>query len=387
MKKYSIIIIPLLFICYAAYDFIGPNEIPLESVIVLNVKGYRASDLVVHRMDKDGCILATRGFNVYRLCMNSNKFEWQYHIPTGLSAYWILNFKILRYLVNSFECNLILPIEDKACIFSGEKIWHYDGNAFMATINLPNAGVGSGGGIFPNGLDLLPDGSILFGEYFGNKNRIPVRLLSSMDSGRSWFTSHEFSAGSIRHIHAVQYDPYSHKTWILTGDLDHECLIAWTLDGKSFTPIGQGEQKWRATQLAFTEQYIYWGADTGMSEASGIYRYDRTSQTVKKLAQVDGCVFYATRLADGSIIMSTDREGTRNERDDKTRFYLIRGDDVYTTIWGSWVDKRKFAKIRILKNQGVNSLVFTSLNNEEYGKADLFIIDIDQLHKIDWKKL
>jgi len=87
-----------------------------------------------------------------------------------------------------------------------------------------------------------------------------------------------------------------------------------------------------------------------------------------KLIAVDGPVFFGSRLCQGTIVLSTDREGIPSEQDDKTRIFIVFQNESITAIQGGeWKSKKpgirfKFAMLRFQRNQGGHSLVITCLN-------------------------
>ena len=326
---------------YLVWDYRGPTEIPLQLDNAWGLPCLRAKDLLIQGHDEEGNIWATRGMVAYRRIEGDNKFINQYHIPTGFSIFWLRNFSIVRRITLRPECVEFLPLENgQAVAMSAGCMWYRPGHGkkFRETLTLPHYGIGIGQGVRNAGLAKLGDGSIVLGEYFMNKDKTAVKLFSSKDNGKTWQVVKSFPPGRIRHVHAVQQDPYSKKAWICTGDANKETMLAWTQDGgQTLNPIGKGSQIWRVCQIAFTEDALFFGTDTGESEYSGIYRWDRESHNLIKLIYVPGCIFYATRLADGLIVMSTNREGVSNEKDDKTRLWNITpGNNVSSIPCGTW---------------------------------------------------
>jgi len=363
---------------YVAGDYYEPAIVPLEPDRAWGLPCLRAQDLVIQGRDAAGDVWATRGMWAYRRRKGDDRFVRQYHIPTGCSWYWLLNLSLVRRLAHRDECVELLPLPDGAvCVMSGGHMWHRPaaGAAFTKALTLRHYGVGIGRGVFHAGLTRLSDGTILFGEYFRNDPRTDVCVYASRDSGKSWEVAHRFKPGQIQHVHAIQRDPYSDKAWICVGDFDAESMVAWTTDvGKTFHPIGRGSQVWRACQLAFTKDAVYWGADTGKASAVGIYRWDRKTRKLTKLADVPGAMFFATRLADGTIVMSTDREGARNEQDDLTRLWVIDEDDTVRSIpFGRWASRKVFAYPRFERTPGSDRLYITCHNMEPHS-GDLLVI-------------
>jgi len=187
---------------------------------------------------------------------------------------------------------------------------------------------------FTNGLGPLREGwceddkgNCYLGEYFLNDRRdTPVNLLTSTDDGQSWETIH--SLRHIRHIHCVQYDPFSGRIWMGTGDRDAESSISFSADeGKTWTEIGSGDQMFRAVSLLFTEEHVYWGSDAPTKQ-NYIQRYVRDSKQIERLVAVDGPVHYSVKLGNGVLLFATTAEGNSEgqsaEWDNKAHIWASR---------------------------------------------------------------
>lgn len=389
IQKFRFLKIRLLILClilagfstYLILDYYGPHEIMVKSDVVMGMPVLRVEneELIVQEYDKEGSLWVTRGMWAYQMKPQKNKFVRRFHIPTGPSIFWLRNFSIIRRLTLRPECvELLIMPDGKALAMSAGRIWYQpDYNEKMKeTFRLRHYGIGIGQGIRNDGWDILKDGKILFGEYFRNINRSNVRLFCSEDNGRSWQVAHEFSPGKIRHIHAIQQDPFEDKAWILAGDNKHEPMISWTDNGGyTLNIIGQGAQKYRATQLVFTGNFLFWGADTDHPEDGGIYRYDRKLKRIEKFSSTKGVVLYATRLTGGTIVMSTQStKGSLSKKETKTRLIIIQDEkNVVSIVFGEEASRRKYAKLRFQRRQGNNSLVISVLNHKEYNN-DLLII-------------
>jgi hypothetical protein len=369
-------------------DYRGPKTIQLHSDHVFGLSCFRAKDLIVQDYDQNKDLWATRGMIIYKLKNGDDKFVKVAHVPTGLTVFWLRNFSILRRLTLRPECMEIVPAENgDICALSAGIIWYRSGKEkkFSNALALSHYSFGDQG-IRNDGIVRTNDSTLFFGEYFRNSGRIQVRIFKSMNNGRSWETAYAFLPGQVRHIHALQNDPYSEKKWVCTGDLDHESRVAWSDDDyKTIQTLGQGSQMWRVCQLVFTEDAVYWGADAGDENLSGIYRWNRENKQTKKLLKVDGAVFFGTRLANGTIIMSTDRENMDNEKDDRTRLYIITKDSTITQIdCGTWNHHKpgfwfKFAMLRLQRSQGGPSLAISCLNQKELADGDLIIVPEEEL--------
>jgi hypothetical protein len=385
-----IIITSIVVAIYLIMDYYGPSEIVLYNDTAFGFSCLRAKDLVVQEYDKKGNLWATRGMIVYKLKKGDNKFNRVAHIPTGLSIFWLRNFSILRRLTIRPECvEMVTTEKGGICALSAGKIWLLTSGKkkFKETLKLSHYGFGDQG-IRNDGIIYINDSSIFFGEYFRNPNKDKIRIFKSMNNMSTWQEAYEFKPGHIRHIHAIQKDPFTEKLWVLTGDSDKESMIAWSNnDFKTIVQIGHGSQLWRVCQLIFTEDAVYWGADTSSESEAGIYRWDRNTSEIEKLQKIEGAVFFGTRLANGIIVMSTDRIGTRTELDNRTRLFIIKEDNKITSFeCGTWNHnkkvfwfKTKSAMLRFQRNQGGSSLAITCLNQEELPDADLIIISEETL--------
>lgn len=142
------------------------------------------------------------------------------------------------------------------------------------------------------------DGTTYLGEYPLDTRTTP-RILASPDLGRTWTT--KVSLPSVRHVHAVQRDPYTDDIWVTTGDRDAESRIGRLRDGAVET-VGGGSQQWRAVELAFTPRAILWGMDCAYADENRIFKLPRTQigtedPTPEPVHTAPGSVFYSASLS------------------------------------------------------------------------------------------
>ena len=374
----------LIILVYFISDYYGPKIIHTYSDNLFGIKCLKAAELIIQETDNNGNIWASRGMIIYKKNKEDSKFVRIVHIPTSFSYTWLNNFKIFRRFILKTECIEFVVIENKfLCILSAGYIWHYDliRKKTKKTYKLEYYGIGIGRGIMSSGLLKTKDNLLFFGEYFRNDEKNPVRIYKSIDYGLNWEIVYEFKSGEIRHIHALQVDPFTDKLWICTGDSDDESMIGWSDDNfKTIIPIGRGSQIWRVCQLVFTQDAIYWGTDTGSGNVSGIYCWNKKNMEITNLQKVDGAVFFGTRLTNGTVVFSTDREGFPNEKDDKTRLFIINKNNTIASIpVGTWNHKKpglryNYAKLRFQRNQGNESLIISCLNQKEVSEGMLLII-------------
>ena len=107
-----------------------------------------------------------------------------------------------------------------------------------------------------------------------------IKIFKSTDGGLTFSTVFNFENGATRHIHAVQYDPFSGHIWCATGDFFDEIYVGYSTDGGvSFTWIDQGRQEARTTGFLFTEGYVHFGIDTN-TVLPYMRRYDRQTTEI-----------------------------------------------------------------------------------------------------------
>jgi hypothetical protein len=384
---YFAVLIAVIILVYLILDYQGPNVIILRLDIAFGLKCLRAKELIVQESDNDGNLWASRGLVLYKLNKGSERFIRIAHVSSGLSFYWLNNFTLFRRLTLRPEClEITIGQDGTICAFTAGKMWILTGlgRHFRKTGTLTHFGKGVGRGIMSTGLLAINLNNLYFGEYFGNPERTKVRIYKYDNKVMKWDTAFEFQPGQIRHIHALQSDPFTSKLWICTGDEDSEAMIGWSDDSyKSINPIGQGSQIWRACQLVFTKEAVYWGTDTGSEDLAGIYRWDRSTKNLTMLQRTNGAVFFGTRLANGTIVMSTDREGFPNEKDDRTRlFFLDMYDRITIITCGTWKYKKSgfrfnFAKLRFQRSQDNDSLAISVLNQREFSDGELLLFNED----------
>jgi hypothetical protein len=152
------------------------------------------------------------------------------------------------------------------------------------------------------------NGNCYVGEYFFNRQRdSAVNLLKSSDDGQSWGIIRSWP--DIRHIHFVQYDRFTGGIWVGSGDTDAESrILVLDEDGGTVREVCSGDQMYRAVSLIFTETHVYWGSDSPTRQ-NYVFRYDRRTGEIDRLAEVNGPVYYSLETSDGIKLLATTNEG------------------------------------------------------------------------------
>lgn len=184
--------------------------------------------------------------------------------------------------------------------------------------------------ILMNGWDFDPDNEVLYFAEYQLKDNIPVHVFKGLNGGEDWKVAWRFEANEIRHIHALQYDQYSKRVWIGTGDDDEKSKVMFTGDGfQSLKEIGKGAD-YRITSFAFTKEYLYWGTDSP-KVSQKINRIVRNEDYKLELVkEVRDKPFYFSLVTNcGSIIFSTLSESVESlEIDKRNRNFEFNGDKV-----------------------------------------------------------
>lgn len=157
---------------------------------------------------------------------------------------------------------------------------------------------------------------LLYGEYNVNGSRTPgstndaARLLRSDDLGATWSEvtrwNTDGSTRNVRHIHCVKQSPDG-RIFVATGDSNAESAI-YSWDGVTAWPVNvspanvvqsaglrvlSGAQRYRAVDIAFRGNDMYWMPDTnagsaGYASEAGIWKCN-TDFSAPALTRVSTC--------------------------------------------------------------------------------------------------
>jgi hypothetical protein len=152
-----------------------------------------------------------------------------------------------------------------------------------------------------------PDGEVelIFGEYFSNPRRQPVRIWGRSSRNAQWVLKGEFSALEIEHVHAVT--AIGDRVFILCGDFEHAASI-WVSDRNfsSITPLLRGKQTYRAAWIRELGGRLFYATDTQL-ESNRICELFIESGvgTVHELTNIDGSSIYSGRGNDNQFFSTT----------------------------------------------------------------------------------
>lgn len=137
--------------------------------------------------------------------------------------------------------------------------------------------------------------ALVFGEYFSNPEKLPVRVWRKSLSGLGdWAIAGTFAQGEINHVHAVS-QALDGSVRVLTGDFGDGAAI-WLSDPtlRHFVPLQRGSQMIRACWLRQTAPgALFFATDT---------QFDRN--LVRRLEPLDGVEPETLAAIEGSSIYS-----------------------------------------------------------------------------------
>lgn len=156
-----------------------------------------------------------------------------------------------------------------------------------------------------NGAACLPNGDIVFGDYWSNADRSPVHLYRLKSGADEVYIDHVFPAGYVRHVHSVRWDVAAERVVVATGDVGAESrIVTFDAEVENARTIAEDGESARAISVLFNDRSIYYGTDAEF-RANTIRKMDRNSGVVSDIAQVNGPVFYSAPFRDGWLFGST----------------------------------------------------------------------------------
>ncbi len=153
---------------------------------------------------------------------------------------------------------------------------------------------------------------LYIGDYWANPERNAVNLYQMNVTTQEHSVFHQFEAGSVRHIHNAEIDPFTGRLWLSTGDADHECQVChFDLATGQQELLGEGSQKWRAVSFIFHSDAIYWGTDNPLG-TNQIWRYNRKSGNIDNIGTVQGPIYYS-KSAQSSNTLTQHTQGNNSQ--------------------------------------------------------------------------
>lgn len=168
---------------------------------------------------------------------------------------WYVTTSLVGRLTRNRVHNIIPIGADTLVVVVKKVILVFRNGELIAEIDVPNGTRPLRQGIVAKG------NSIIFGDYFSNKNRDTVRVYKAdIETGN---LSTLLSFENTRHVHFIQRDIINAECLLIgTGDLDHESAIySYNAASGELSCLGRGSQDWRAVSVLQSNNSIIWGTD------------------------------------------------------------------------------------------------------------------------------
>jgi hypothetical protein len=119
---------------------------------------------------------------------------------------------------------------------------------------------------------------------------------------------------------------------VLTGDIEGECkIVSLAPDFTDYQELGQGSEDWRGVSPCFTSEAIYFGTDAQFMQ-NHLYKYNRETQSLASLCEVNGPIFYSCPTKNGFLFASTAEMCPSQTSPDAILYYLDPLTDVVEEI-------------------------------------------------------
>ena len=348
LVNYNLSILLLALVFLIIYNFVPRKPVLSSHKLTIFENDYVKVEKVgdIRRLAvsyvRDNVLYATEDHFIYRSSNNGESFSCLGHIkkvnPTLLDRIkdFVARLRISRNIRKNFGANQVVVLG------SGTILVFFDHIYRSTNGGLSFSPVFSFIGSVPldKGIAVDKNDNVYFGEYDCTKRPNKPRIFRGQADGTRWEVCYEFPEGKVFHVHSIKYDHYRDRLWICTGDRDKESNLMYTDDNfKRLSVLGGGDQGWRIVSLIPTDDFLYWGSDDDQAGAS-IYRFNFSNGTREKLVFIGKPSYYATKLKDGTLIISTTYEP-------ESYFTIKDNPEPATDIWIS-KDGRIWFKILTL---------------------------------------
>ena len=145
---------------------------------------------------------------------------------------------------------------------------------------------------------------VLWGDYFGNKNREAVHIWGITKKGEIEAV-YSFPENTVRHIHNIIEDKYGEGYFIFTGDNDAKAGIYYA-DSHfiKITPLFIGNQMARAVQGVSTNEGLIYATDSVTEQNYICILSKKNNWEHRKIAPINGSCIYGT-YNNGKMFFST----------------------------------------------------------------------------------
>lgn len=241
------------------------------------------------------CLIFYSNGSIYKVGHDLQRPSLLCRLPaTGLAGQLANFFRLVDRVLRSSPSHAVV-FDDALFVARRSEIWRCDLNNGHLSLDfqIPDSRRTLGFGQVLNS-----DGTkeIVFGEYFSNPTRLPVRIWGRKSGAAKWLQRAEFGAGEIEHVHAVSF--VNGQVYVLTGDFGEAAGI-WISDSKfsALRPLARGQQAFRAAWMESMDDRVFMATDTQL-ESNSLYEFrmeNGAGVTLQPLAGLSGSSIYAGR--------------------------------------------------------------------------------------------
>ena len=274
----------------------------------------------------NGKVIFSRGNKLYISNDTFTKSSLIGQFPTHIVHKILSKISIFRRILRYYFYN-VYPIDEKRIFITFRKnIGILENGIFF-----PIKGLIRPARFLRNACAYDSKGGVYFGEYIPNPNRDSIHIYYLPPKSYKLEIVHTFKKNTIRHVHGIYKDPYSSDFWVLTGDVKKECKILKTTNQfKSLQEIGSGNENWRAVSIQFTKSNLYFATDAEFNQ-NYIFKMSRKTFKIKSIAEIDGPVYYSTKI-NNKIIFSVTAEGCPSQKENKAVLWKLNKNDTISKL-------------------------------------------------------
>jgi len=281
----------------------------------------------------NGTLISSRGYSIFKSEDLGKSWILTGTLPVSTQKYFLSKSRAISRALR-------IGIHQIKQIHNGKILIYCDNNVFLSDFSFSSFKQINLNSKFFQILDYsvcVTPKFTYFGEYIPNLYKNKVNIFRTQD-GENWDIIYSFPKKSIRHIHLLQYDPFSQKIWFSTGDADSECLFGYAnFDFSEVEILGKNNQDWRSLELLFTHEKIFWGTDNPDGQ-NWLISFDRNSHTIQKITQFNGPIYNLKRVSTGYIIL-TANEGGISEWDNRAHLWYTP--DIQKLLWEECISYEK----------------------------------------------
>lgn len=279
----------------------------------------------VHYQSDHLCIYSR--FNVIHITGSVNQ---TIELPLSIFNKLPSSFRLFRR-VSRLDKLCVLPTANGYIIFWQGRVYHWSAEYGLQCKLFTNGCCN----LMQNCMAKIDELTFVFGEY-GRPNSAGKNVFKTTDGGLSWAVVFNFSSDQVDHVHCCQWDPFTQRIWIFTGDVNDRCkVVSVSLDFIDIRYYGDGTQVYRATGAFIEEKFVHWIMDSPLDEIRHV-KLNKNTGAITFGQSFPGPVYYYAKTRDGVYLVSTAQEPGASLKDNLVHIFASRN-------LKKWVDVGGFA--------------------------------------------